>query len=445
MFKTLRAQIVLVMIVTAIINVGISFTLFFIVTYSMISNNYIPILLHRYSNIVSEHYADGKSDVTLHTSIEAVEDKYGPFIYSSITITKPDGRILYPYLRYNEVIDVNQLEQRYTLYLPDHLFVYIIPSLKYTDYPPLRGFASYTINSLQLLLVTHIITSGLIGVVLMFRIYRPIDQLVNLLRKRQSDTSFVTQLTDAAPNETLVLAHAIDDRDQEIRQQIHLHRQLIADVAHELRNPLNTINGYVEAMRDGELEPTVKRLTIVHDEIQSLHRLINDMHLLSLAEVKQISLSPVVADATALANHVYQLMLPLCQSNQITFTCACASHPIEVWLDTGRITQVLINLIDNSIRHTPAGGTITLTMRTTNQHVIFVVSDTGDGIAAEDIPRIFDRFYRGKFAQGHGTGLGLAIAKAFVEAHNGNIDLQSVLTQGTTVTIHLPHTTATTD
>ena len=128
--------------------------------------------------------------------------------------------------------------------------------------------------------------------------------------------------------------------------------------AHELRNPLNTINGYVEAMRDGELEPTVTRLTIVHDEIQSLHRLINDMHLLSLAEVKQISLSPVVADATALANYVYQLMLPLCQSNQITFTCACANHPIEVWLDTGRITQVLINLVDNSIRHTPAGGAI---------------------------------------------------------------------------------------
>ena len=76
---------------------------------------------------------------------------------------------------------------------------------------------------------------------------------------------------------------------------------------------------------------------------------------------------------------------------------------------------------------------------------LFVVADTGDGIAAEDIPHIFDRFYRGKFAQGHGTGLGLAIAKAFVEAHNGYIDLQSVLTQGTTVTIHLPLTAATTD
>ncbi len=445
MFKTLRAQLVLVMIVTALVNVFISFVIFFVATYSMISTNYIPILLHRYSNIVREHYADGKSDETLHTSIAAIENKYGPFIYSSIVITKPDGRIVYPYKQYNQIIDVNHLEQRYTLYLPDNHFVYLIPSVNYADYPPLRGFANYTINSLQLLFLFHVVTSGLIGMALMLRIYRPINQLVNLLRRPQSETSFVTQLTDTAPNETRVLAHAIDDRDNEIRQQIHLHRQLIADVAHELRNPLNTINGYVEAMRDGELEPTQTRLAIVHDEIQSLHRLINDMHLLSLAEVKQITLSPVVADATTLAHHVYQLMLPLCQSNHITFTRECPTHPVEVWLDTGRITQVLINLIDNSIRHTPAGGTITLTVRDTDDYITFVVCDTGHGIAPDDVPRIFDRFYRGKFAQGHGTGLGLAIAKAFVEAHNGTIALQSTLSQGTTVTIHLPRTMPTTD
>lgn len=443
MFRTLRAQIFLVMLVIAFINAVISITLFFVINRFIIDNTYIPLMINRYSTIVREHYATGKNDATLPDSITYIENQYGPFLYNTILVTTATGTVVYPADQLHHSIDPTRFSQRYALYLDDDTLMYLFPSTSFSDYPPIRGFTGYTIGLvITILLCTSAVSAG-IGGALLFQIYRSISQLMQLLRQHNSDTYFVTQLMPSIPLETQVLAQALDERNTEIRRQIFIHRQLIADVAHELRNPLNTINGYIEAMRDGDLAPTIPRLAIVHDEIQALHRLINDMHLLSLAEVNQISLHITATDACTFANNVYQLMQPICHTHHISLALDCTQPAIALHIDSGRMTRVLNNLIDNAIRHTPQDGTITLKVRHNTTHVTFTVIDSGDGIAPDDIPHIFERFYRGARPQGDGTGLGLAIAKAIVEAHHGSIQLHSTLHHGTTITVTLPHTVTT--
>lgn len=426
------------MLVIAFINAVISITLFFVINRFIIDNTYIPLMINRYSTIVREHYATGKNDATLPDTITYIENQYGPFLYNTILVTTATGTVVYPANQLHHSIDLERFSQRYALYLDDDTLMYLFPSTNLSDYPPIRGFTGYTIGLvITILLCTSTVSTG-IGGALLFQIYRSISQLVQLLRQHKSDTYFVTQLMPSIPLETQVLAQALDERDTEIRRQIFIHRQLIADVAHELRNPLNTINGYIEAMRDGDLDPTIPRLAIVHDEIQALHRLINDMHLLSLAEVNQIPLQVTTCDSHTFITNVYHTVQSSCQAHDIQLILDHAQPTVELSMDTGRMLRVITNLVDNAIRHTPAHGKITLHVSHTAHHVVFMVADTGDGISPADIPHIFERFYRGSRPQGEGTGLGLAIAKAIVEAHHGTLTLQSTLQQGTTITAAIP-------
>lgn len=438
MFNSLRTRILIVMLITAVINVVITVALFFLITRFIIIENYIPLMIHRYSNIALEHYNSGQPLEKISTYVSDVERRYGPFLFTVITITKPDGSVVYPQQMLGKTIDINQLPQRYTLYLPNGSFIYLIPGQSFADYPPLRGFSSYTVKTVQLMLFFTALVTGGIGVLLIMQIYRPMAQILQLIRRNDADGGIMAQLMTSAPVEARAIAQAIDERDTEIRQRITMQRQLIADVAHELRNPLNTINGYIEAMRDGDLEPTMPRLTLVHDEIQALNRLINDMHLLSLAEINQLPLHTTPTNVCTFVNRVHQLMLPTCQNSQIDFELDCVQPAIDIRMDMGRMTRVITNLVDNAIRHTSPGGTITLHVRHNEEAVTFAVVDTGDGIDPTDLPHIFERFYRGSRPQGEGTGLGLAIAKAIVDTHHGKIAITSNVGRGTTITVVIP-------
>lgn len=233
MFRTLRAQIFLVMLVIAFINAVISITLFFVINRFIIDNTYIPLMINRYSTIVREHYATGKNDATLPDTITYIENQYGPFLYNTILVTTATGTVVYPANQLHHSIDLERFSQRYALYLDDDTLMYLFPSTNLSDYPPIRGFTGYTIGLvITILLCTSTVSTG-IGGALLFQIYRSISQLVQLLRQHKSDTYFVTQLMPSIPLETQVLAQALDERDTEIRRQIFIHRQLIADVAHE--------------------------------------------------------------------------------------------------------------------------------------------------------------------------------------------------------------------
>ena len=217
-------------------------------------------------------------------------------------------------------------------------------------------------------------------------------------------------------------------------------RQMTADIAHDLRTPLSLILGHSEALSDGVLPATPETLHVIHDEAMRLNRLIEDLRTLSLAEAGELRMMKRPIHAKELVERTAIAYRPAAQEKQITIHIETDELP-EVLADPDRIVQILDNLMDNAVRYTTVGGSVTLRTQLGEDGVQLSVQDSGPGIAEEDLPFVFSRFYRAdKSRQRHdgGSGLGLAIAKSIVENHNGRIWVESILGQGTAFHFTLP-------
>jgi signal transduction histidine kinase len=218
-------------------------------------------------------------------------------------------------------------------------------------------------------------------------------------------------------------------------------RQMTADIAHELRNPLSVIRGNLEAMLDGVYPLDIEHLAPVHEETMLLQRLVEDLRLLSLADAGQLRLIRADVDVGGLLAGVADSAQAVAADRGISLSFDVPQDALVVDGDADRLRQVIGNLLGNALRYTPEGGAIALRVRPAGDRVRIIVSDTGAGIPAEDLAQVFDRFYRGDAARARasgGSGLGLAIARALVEAHGGTIDVQSTPGQGTTFVVELP-------
>ncbi len=208
-----------------------------------------------------------------------------------------------------------------------------------------------------------------------------------------------------------------------------LQRNMIADVAHELRTPVTAIQGNLEAMLDGVLPMTAPEVGILHDETLLLSRLVDDLRLLSLAESGQLKMERGRLNLGDLANRIVERMRPQAQAQGVELVAVAAPGTPEVEADSDRITQVISNLVGNGLRHTPPGGRITVSVAAgTVGNAVVVVTDTGSGIAPEDLPHVFDRFYRADRSRNRasgGSGLGLAIVRQLIEAHGGAVSVAS--------------------
>ncbi len=221
-------------------------------------------------------------------------------------------------------------------------------------------------------------------------------------------------------------------------------RELLADVAHELRTPLSIIQGNLEGLRDGVYQPTPEHVELVLDETRQLGRLVDDLRLLTLAEARQLPLDRQTMDAAQLLADVREAFAGQADEAGVSVAVDRDGALPVLRGDPQRLGQVLGNLLGNALRYTPPGGSVTLGAAALpdGQGVELWVADTGAGIPAADLPRIFDRFWRGdparSHAEGAGSGLGLAIAKSLVEAHGGRIWAESRLGQGTRIAFILP-------
>ncbi len=242
------------------------------------------------------------------------------------------------------------------------------------------------------------------------------------------------------------LAAAFNQMSRELARANRSRRQMTADIAHELRTPLTVIAGYIEAMRDGVLAATPERLSVIYIEIERLQQLVGDLRTLTQAEAGELKLNrqplpPREILQAALAAFEHQV-----GQKQVRLELKVADSLPTILVDEIRLGQVLGNLIGNAMRYTPAEGLIILGAAQAGDRVRLTVQDTGQGIAPEDLPFVFDRFYRADKSRAESiernerseSGLGLAIAKAIVEAHGGTIEIQSVLGRGATVSILLP-------
>ena len=207
-----------------------------------------------------------------------------------------------------------------------------------------------------------------------------------------------------------------------------LRRNLIADVSHELRTPLTIIQGNIQAILDGVYPLEMAQMASLYDETRLLTRLVDDLHDLALADAGQLRLERTPVDVTDLARTAVGQFDPVAEAAGVKLTLEAIEDVPEVLGDADRLAQVLRNLLSNAMRHTPAGGQVAMRVGRSGEQVTIQVADTGSGIAPEDLPHVFDRFYRGdksRSRRGGGAGLGLAITRQLVAAHGGHIEVTS--------------------
>ncbi len=280
----------------------------------------------------------------------------------------------------------------------------------------------------------------LLGILLARTISRPVRELTAAThRVAQGDLGH--QVPVRTKDELGELAASFNQMSADLARSNQLRRQMTADIAHELRTPLSVILGYTEALSDGKLHPTPETFEIMHEEAKHLGRLIEDLQTLALADAGELSLTRRATNPRALLERAAAAYGAQAQQKGITLQVKSAPDLPQIEVDPDRMAQVLSNLVSNALRYTPAGGEITLSATFRPPAVVLQVSDTGAGIAPEDLPHVFERFYRGDKArqrQEGESGLGLAIAKSIVEIHGGTITVDSRPGEGTTFTIELP-------
>jgi signal transduction histidine kinase len=240
------------------------------------------------------------------------------------------------------------------------------------------------------------------------------------------------------PRELRALARAFNAMLERLRLDETERRRLLADLTHELRTPVSVIQGNLEAMVDGVYPADESHLTPVLDETRVLSRLIDDLRTLTLAESGALVLHRESTDLGVLAGEVVAAFRPQAEAAGVILRAEVADDVPLVDVDPLRIREVLTNLTSNALRHTPGGGSVRIlvSLDAEGKRTVLSVADTGRGILPEDLPRVFDRFY--KSDDSTGSGLGLAIAKNLVTAHGGEIRAESTLGQGSTVRFMLP-------
>ncbi|HEX8992190.1 MAG TPA: ATP-binding protein [Anaerolineales bacterium] len=280
----------------------------------------------------------------------------------------------------------------------------------------------------------------ILGIVLARALTRPIRALTAAIHG-MSRGELKQSVAVSSKDELGELAAAFNQMSADLDRLTRARRQMTADIAHDLRNPLTVIGGYIESMRDGVLKPTPERLEAIQSEVQHLHRLVEDLRILSQADAGEMVLTREALSVRGLLERAVQSYRPLAEKDGIRMSISAPAGLPEIQADPDRLARVLGNLISNSLRYTPAGGEIGLKAQAQNGNAVKItLTDNGKGIAAEALPYIFDRMYRADSSrsQSEESGLGLAIARSIVEAHGGSVSAESAPGEGTTMTIVLP-------
>lgn len=267
------------------------------------------------------------------------------------------------------------------------------------------------------------------------RLAAPVADVIEAVgRVAEGDLSTRVRVRGSRDGRALASAfNAMTSRLEAVEEQ---RRRLLADVSHELRTPLSVVQGNLEALVDGVHPADAAHLEAILEETKVLSRLVEDLRTLSLAESGALTLHREAMDVGVLVRESVDSFASQAEPAGIAIDAQVPTSLPQVDADPVRAREILANLIANAIRYTPRGGRVSVEARPLDGSVAIEVRDTGAGIAADRVDRIFDRFY--KSAESRGAGLGLAIAKQLVEAHGGKITATSVLGEGTDIRFTLP-------
>ena len=277
----------------------------------------------------------------------------------------------------------------------------------------------------------------LTGLAVARRITRPVIRLIAATRAMAAGDRAARVGEIHAAGELRELAAAFDQMAGTLDRQEQIRRNLVADVAHELRTPIAILQAGHEALLDGVAEPTPAELGSLRDEVLRLARMVGDLQTLAAADAAALNLIRSPADLAELAATAADSLARRFEAAGITLDRDLTASPVLT--DPHWLHQVITNLLTNALKFTPAGGRVTISTERTGANAILRVTDTGIGIPPEDLPRIFDRFFRGQqAAQISGSGIGLTVAAELVQAHGGRLTAASELGHGTQMTLSLP-------
>ncbi len=284
----------------------------------------------------------------------------------------------------------------------------------------------------SLALIALILALIILGLFSVRRMTQPFDEMLAAAGK-VAEGDYSVQVTERGFRDVRALARAFNDMASRLHNADQQRRALLADLTHELRTPLTVIQGNLEGMLDGVYPADEANLRALLDETNLLSRLMDDLRTLALAEAGSLQLKREPTDVVMLARETLSAFQAQAGAAGIQLDARFPDDFPALELDPGRIRQVLSNLLTNALRYTPAGGSVTLRGRVDGDSVLLEIQDTGAGIPPEELPHIFERFY--KSTDSGGMGLGLAIARHLVEAHGGTLTAQSTPGQGTTMQI----------
>lgn len=299
----------------------------------------------------------------------------------------------------------------------------------------------FMLNNLAPLLITATVLSIAVGVLLSRGLSAPLSNLVEAAHAI-GNRDLSRRVPIHGSQEVQEVARAFNEMAADLEGAETLRKNLLADVAHELRTPLSVIKGNLQAILDDVYELDKAEIARLYDQTRQLSRLVDDLRELAQAEAGQLPLEVTDVDMGSLLVDVVEIYTPIAEAAGIELQIHVSAGIPTIRVDRARLTQCLQNLLNNAIRFTPPGGNVSLSLSSSPQGLILKVADTGAGIDTGHLTNVFDRFYRTDPARARetgGTGLGLAITRAIIESHGGEIRAHSEgVGKGSTFTIHLP-------
>ncbi len=350
-------------------------------------------------------------------------------------------RALIPTFGYEvgQVVPTDRIRQPIAVDVDGQTVAWILPdtSLQFSLSPEEQLFLQRTTLAIGLAALSGVVVALAMGFLLADRLLQPIRQLTRA-SQALARGDLQQQVAVTSRDELGQLTATFNRMSADLLKADQQRKRMTADITHDLSTPLQVISGYMEMLEVGDITLSPKRIEIIKTEIEHLRRLVGDLSILTQVEANGLNIQLQAARPAVLLERLSASYQPIAARQGVALLVVGADSVPSIMVDEGRLLQVLKNLVDNALRYTPNGGTITLSA-VAGERIQLRVQDSGSGIDAEDLPYVFDRFYQADKARGANSGkmgLGLAICKALVTAQGGAIAAQSAgKGQGTTIVL----------
>lgn len=282
-----------------------------------------------------------------------------------------------------------------------------------------------------------IVAAGILMRTVVRRTWRPVRDLIGAAG-RLADGDYTARVNERSLASMRAVGTSFNKMAARLEESDEQRRRLMSDLGHELRTPLQVIRGEIEAVIDGVHDGGPEHMESMLDEVEVMERLIEDLRILTLSEAGKLPLQTEQADLMKVVDEVASSYKPTAAATDVQIAVEAPAEIPLVEMDPVRIRQALANLVVNSVRAMPGGGSVTLRVEPQEDRIVIRVIDTGPGIDPEQIDEVFDRFV--KSDESPGSGLGLSIARGLLRAHGGDLEITDSTQSGTTATMWLPLT-----